>query len=171
MEGIEFTGVPSDGGTVDTSCSTSGEVADNEKVEAYVQWALDTAADESIGHSQAHRQLNPDVDCSSFVYYALSKGAGFEMSTAYPFTTYSMGDQLSALGFTRHDYNGPDELKRGDILVNPVQHTEIYTGEGKSVGAHSDRGNPQGGDQDGTEVNENYMWEGATEYWRFEKAD
>lgn len=171
LNGITFTGKPSEDSETIEACDTGGEVADSEKVEAYVKWALKTADDNSVGYSQSNRQLNPDVDCSSFVYYSLSKGAGFTMTTPYPFNTFSMGVQLSSLGFTRHDYTGPDGMERGDILLDPNAHTEIFTGEGKSVGAHSDRGNPQGGDQDGTEVNEDYMWTGATEYWRYEKAD
>lgn len=171
LNGITFTGKPSaDGGDAIEACDPGGEVADNEKVEAYVQWALKTAEDESVGYSQANRQLNPDVDCSSFVYYSLKLGAKFEMSMSYPFTTFNMGVELASHGFVRHDYTGPTDLKRGDILVDPSAHTEIYTGEGKSVGAHSDRGYPQAGDQTGTEVNENYMWTGAKEYWRYEQA-
>lgn len=172
LNDVTFTGKPSEeGGSVEACKTDGGEVADDEKVEAYVQWALETAADESVGYSQANRQLNPDADCSSFVYYALKNGAKFEMSIPYPFTTMSMGVELAKHGFVRHDYTGPTDLKRGDILLDPSMHTEIYTGDGKSVGAHSDRGYPQGGDQTGDEVNESYMWTGALEYWRYEKAD
>ena len=62
-----------DGTTVKTAAAdTSG----------YVDQALKMADDKSIGYSQKHRRLNPDVDCSSFVFYALKK-AGYDVATCH----------------------------------------------------------------------------------------
>lgn len=150
--------------------SFAKQVADGDKVDAYLTWAKELADDQTIGYSMSHRQLDPDVDCSSFVYYALKYGARFDMPVDRAFVTGTMEDALTKLGFTKHEYTGEDDLKPGDILLDPAKdgHTEIYTGNGKSIGAHSDRGNAAAGDQDGTEVNEASMWTGAKEYWRYE---
>ena len=145
------------------------DVPDSDKVDAYMQWATSVADDDTIGYSMDHRQLDPDLDCSSFVYYALKYGARFSMPVERAFVTGTMEDALSKLGFEKHEYTGEQGLKPGDILLDPAKngHTEIYMGNGRSVGAHSDRGNPQNGDQNGTEVNEDEMWTGAKEYWRY----
>lgn len=122
----------------------------------YVQAALEMAADDSIGYSQARRTLNPDVDCSSFVYYALLRSGwtADQLGGEYPFTTYNMGEILVGAGFSEHAYAGESELREGDILVRHNaygDHTEIYLGDGERVGAHSDYdGKP--GDSLGIEV-------------------
>ena len=63
---------------------------------------------------------------------------------------------------------GVSNLQRGDILLNEVQHTEIYLGNNKNVGAHSSRGNTQTGDQTGTEISVagyyNHPWDGVLRY-------
>ena len=76
---------------------------------------------------------------------------------------------LSKYGFENIGRPDVKDLKRGDILLDPAEHTEIYTGRGKSVGAHSDRGHPEAGDQTKTEVSEGYAWTGYTEVWRYAK--
>lgn len=145
------------------------DVPDSDKVDAYMQWATSVADDNTIGYSMDHRQLDPDLDCSSFVYYALKYGARFSMPVERAFVTGTMEDALQKLGFEKHEYTGEQGLQPGDILLDPAKngHTEIYMGDGKSIGAHSNRGNWQSGDQDGTEVNEDAMWTGAKEYWRY----
>lgn len=145
------------------------DVPDSDKVDAYMQWATSVADDNTIGYSMDHRQLDPDLDCSSFVYYALKYGARFDMPVNRAFVTGTMEDALQKLGFEKHEYTGEQGLQPGDILLDPAKngHTEIYMGDGKSIGAHSNRGNWQSGDQDGTEVNEDAMWTGAKEYWRY----
>lgn len=142
-------------------------VADNARVEAYVKWALDTAADDSHGYSQVRRFANPDYDCSSFVWYALHDGAKIDGMGNAPFNTGIEHQVLSKYGFQNIGRPDVKDLKRGDILLDPAEHTEIYTGQGKSVGAHSDRGHPEAGDQTKTEVSEGYAWTGYTEVWRY----
>ena len=134
-----------DGTTVKTAAAdTSG----------YVDQALKMADDKSIGYSQKHRRLNPDVDCSSFVFYALKK-AGYDVGDM-PFSTATMDGVLTSLGFTAHDMN-ESELRSGDILWSG-SHTEIYIGSGRTVGAHHDEHGGidglTGGDQTGEEVSQ-----------------
>lgn len=143
------------------SCTSNGS-----RVENYVRWALDTALDPNVGYSTTHRRLDPDVDCSSFIFYALVKGGGFDGGDN-PFNTTTMSDQLEQWGFRR--ITGKT-VQRGDILVNPAAgdkgHAEIATSPTRSVGAHSDNGHPEHGDQTGGEVSENDLWPGFTEAYR-----
>lgn len=134
----------------------------------YVQFALNIADDDSIGYCQNHRTGEIGYDCASLVFYAL-KNTGYDLN-GYPFTTYNMGEVLMGLGFTRLTYAEAIEsgLKEGDILVvnndaSETYHTEIYIGNGQTVGAkHSDgwgigcgdKDNPDfdHSDQSGTEI-------------------
>jgi hypothetical protein len=98
---------------------------------------VNIANDNTHGYSQARRTFNPDIDCSSFVYYALINAGGFSTSQlgTYPFTTRTMSDILTSNGFTAHKFTGLDNLQEGDILWRSG-HTEVYAGAGKTVGAH-----------------------------------
>lgn len=116
---------------------------------AYVDWAISIAADDTHGYSQEARDGNPDYDCSSFVAYAL-KNAGYNVSV---FSTIDEPDVLVAAGFTKLSYQGTD-LKKGDILWrrnNESGHTEIYIGNGRTVGAHKDY-DGLAGDSTGEEI-------------------
>lgn len=124
----------------------------------YVQWMIDFAADDSHGYSMDNRLMNPDVDCSSFVYYALINNGytTFQLGT-YPFSTSGMEYHLMKAGFEKLSYDF-NSLKEGDILWYPkgfnghsVGHTEVYIGDGKSVGAHSNY-DSKPGDSSGREV-------------------
>lgn len=143
------------------------------QLKGMIERAKAMAADDSIGYSQARRRLDPDADCSSFVYYAMVQGGGWHIADdKSPFTTSGMPSYLPSLGFTQLPKLPYQELQEGDILLNPGEHTEIFTGvsaDGSphSIGAHSDRGHPQGGDQTGTEVSEGFLWVGYTEVWRY----
>ena len=108
-------------------------------VETAVQWAIGIANDQSHGYSMANR-WGPDYDCSSLIIAAFRQ-AGLELTgalytgnmvsvfTKYGFTCYS----AYALGAN----TGSSQLQRGDILLDPVNHTELYIGNGQFVGAHS----------------------------------
>ena len=133
----------------------------NPTIEAYVSWAEGIAADQSHGYSQARRNTQQDYDCSSLVWFAL-KHAGFPVGNGWPFTTFSMGHVLQGMGFAHFSWSGnmadaARSLQRGDIVVNPAAHTEIYRGGGSFVGAR--HATPSGiedgrpGDQ-GSEANE-----------------
>lgn len=151
-------------GCTSTSNDGSSDVADSEKVETYVKWMINIANDDTHGYSMPRRTFNPDIDCSSFVFFALTKGAGFPSSLTWPFTTSTMGATLSGWGFK--NVGMPETLKRGDILLNPSMHVEVYVGDGKNVGAHCDYdGVP--GDSSGKEVNVDATLDFYTEVWRY----
>ena len=138
--------------------------------EAFTAWAESIAKDDKVGYSQpnrttfASRNQNDgwgDVDCSSFVYYALLNNGWTEeeLGGSWPFATYGMCDILENCGFERIEYDrneGARQLQRGDIVVDIDQHVEIYIGEGKAVAAHCDEHGgitgAQMGDQTGNEV-------------------
>lgn len=140
-------------------------------------WAEKIAADDSHGYSQKNRNGDPDYDCSSLVYYAVTKGAGIQLSINYPFSTSNEKDILQAAGFTGNAWDGKDTsvLQRGDIVWEDG-HTEIYSGNGKFTGAHMNEKNGTGrppdpestpGDQTGHEIStENVIPEGMTYYLR-----
>ena len=142
----------------------------------YVQWALREAENPDVGYCQSHRLYNEnsngakDVDCSSFVYYSLmNNGYDVRKYTTWPFTTSNEPGILLNLGFTELPFPGPNSCEVGDILWRDG-HTEIYSNEGKSVGAHGPDNSPNGhlshysddgsarlainGDQSGNEVSE-----------------
>jgi hypothetical protein len=142
------------------------------KIENYVKWALDIAADDRHGYSQAVR-WSPDYDCSSFVISAL-EAAGLPMRAYGATYTGNMGAALKACGFYRVknvDLSSGAGLVRGDILLNPVTHTEIYIGDGRTAGAHgSETGGKYGkaGDQTGNEISvQPYRNKNYKEVWRY----
>jgi hypothetical protein len=111
------------------------------------------ADDDSIGYSQSTRCLNPNVDCSSFVYYSLlESGVGsIDQLGSSPFSSSNEIDALQNVGFERHDFGGSeDDLSAGDILISS-EHTEIYAGDGQCYGAHDDF-DGMDGDSSGKEV-------------------
>ena len=126
----------------------------------YVEWAIRTANNDAVGYSQSHRQLNPDVDCSSFVFYSVYyNGFASKLGTSSPFSTLTEVSVLKKCGFTATSFVNMESLQPGDILWyrrNGAGHTEIYIGNGLMVGAHDSEINgvdyPEGGDQTGQEV-------------------
>ncbi len=136
-------------------------------VESAISWAVSIANDNSHGYSQRSR-WGPDYDCSSLVISAF-RHAGVNVGAA----TYT-GNMRAQ--FTQHGFQwipwaqigGTSNLQRGDILLNEKTHTEIYLGGNQNVGAHSDRGYPQTGDQTGTEISVSgyyyHPWNGVLRY-------
>ena len=134
----------------------------------YLEKGIAIANDDSIGYSQVNRNLNQDVDCSSFVYYTL-KLTNYSGLPSTAFSTYTEAAVLESAGFKKYKFTSIADLQVGDILLrhNSVsQHTEIYAGGGYTVGAHSDEnGDIYGrlpGDQTGNEVslvNASSNWE------------
>lgn len=141
--------------------------ASSSVVESAISWAISIANDNSHGYSQSSR-WGPDYDCSSLVICAF-RTAGVNTGTAT--YTGNMRSQFTQHGFQWIPWSqigGVSNLQRGDILLNEVSHTEIYLGNGQNVGAHSNRGYPQTGDQTGTEVSVsgyyNHPWDGVLRY-------
>lgn len=148
-----------------------------------VSWMTKIANDDSHGYCRwdyaecaaigSDRTFSPDVDCSSFVYYALINAGGFttEQLGNSPFSTGTMQNDLSKVGYKLHTLTSTSELKKGDIMWK-LGHTEVYAGNGKTVGAHGCKGTTQScsqkGDQDGTEVSVIPIASGWTHYFRYE---
>ena len=141
----------------------------------YCEWAIDIADDNSHGYSQAVR-WSPDYDCSSFVISAL-EAAGLPMRAYGASYTGNMPDALAACGFVNVfpsvNIQTGEGLRYGDILLNPVTHTEIYLFDKLMVGAHcSETGGKYGeeGDQTGNEISVcQYRNKNFTQVWRYEK--
>ena len=131
-------------------------------IEKMVQYAVGIANDDSHGYSQASRwpSQGSDFDCSSLVYWCANK-AGY----AVPLSGYTgtMVDDFTAAGFKKMRFSRYEAL-RGDVLLShndSRQHTEIYLGNGQSVGAHiAETGGVTGkpGDQTGNEISVQSLW-------------
>lgn len=158
--------------------SCTGSSSANGFIESYVTWMIKTSEDDSVGYSKTTRYLNPNVDCSSFVWYGLVRGAGVDEDKlgGTPFATDSMEYALTGIGFKKHNYTSEKDLQRGDILWvhnNNHQHTEVYVGDEKNVGAHWDK-DSKNGDSSGEEVNvsggynDTYGW---AAYFRYEGSE
>ncbi len=109
----------------------------------YLQQAVTNA--QNAKYSQENRQGDGYYDCSSFVSRTL-KQCGFNVNPLN--TTRTLRKDLTANGFTYHSANIQGDysmLQPGDILLNDTgnggrhNHTEIYMGDGWSVGAHSSK--------------------------------
>ncbi|MGG7146285.1 glucosaminidase domain-containing protein [Clostridium butyricum] len=111
-------------------------------VKKALEWAYQTANDDSIGYSMNPSLRNgPDYyDCSAFVIHAYRYG-GLSLSNAT--YTGNMYESFLAEGFedvtSQVDLNTGEGMIAGDVLLNTISHTEIYTGNGKKIGAHTDR--------------------------------
>lgn len=124
----------------------------------YVEKALLIAEDNAHGYCQAHRHGGTDYDCSSFVYHCLVDTATIEPYES-DVSTVNLGYVLQANGFVEYSFSklGAYNLERGDILVNPGRHAEIYIGENKCVAARIDSSGTNvckagEGDQNGNEI-------------------
>ena len=104
--------------------------------EAAINWALSIADDDSYGYSQNTRWGNPNYDCSSFVISAY-EAAGVPVEKAGATYTGNMRSAFESCGFEWIP-GDPDvnSLQPGDILLDESDHTEMYIGNGKNVGAH-----------------------------------
>ena len=141
-------------------------------IKTAIGWARQIADDNSHGYSQYSR-WGRDYDCSSFIISALEAG-GFPMKAHGATYTGNMGAALKACGFVKVggvNLNTGAGLLKGDILLNPVTHTEIYAGNGQAVGAHcSETGGKYGktGDQTGNEISvQTYRNKNYKEVWRY----
>ena len=144
------------------------------KVENYTQQAINIANDNRHGYSQYNRWGNPDYDCSGLVITTVqnsgipvkTKGATYTGNMYRPFLNSGFKDITSSINLR----TGAG-LKRGDVLLTPNSHVEIYIGNGRNVGARiSERGtiHGTGGDQTGQEIRThsyyNYPWTHVLRY-------
>lgn len=116
------------------------------RVEKAIEWAVNIANDNSHGYSQARRN-GPDYDCSSLVSTAFKMG-GFPVSGTL--TTSTMSNPFIKAGFVRYK-KGAVSIQRGDILLKPGSHVELYLGDNTCVGAHSNY-DGKTGDSGGKEI-------------------
>lgn len=151
------------GGSSSSSSSSSGSTVSNvgsSAIDKAVAWAVNIANDESHGYTQAQDgRWGPDYDCSSLVIQAYEQ-AGIPVKTNGASYTGNMEKVFKSLGFTdvtaetNHGLN-IDKLQKGDVLLRPASHVEMYIGDGQKVGAHSsETGGIYGttGDQTGHEI-------------------
>lgn len=129
-------------------------------VEKAVQWAIDTANDNSHGYSQTSR-YGPDYDCSSFVITAYEQ-AGLKVKEAGASYTGNMRGAFIACGFVDVTNNvglsSGYGIIAGDVLLNYAAHTCIAIGNEKVANCRTDEGNPQSGDQSGNEIRIQNYW-------------
>lgn len=133
-----------------------------------IDWAVSIANDDSHGYDQAHRD-GPDYDCSSLLCWAYSN-AGLNTRPGYTPATGTMYDVFIDAGFQdvtdQVGLSGGSGLVKGDVLLVPGSHTEMYIGNGRLVGASiNENGETTGGrtgDQTGEEIYVhgyyNYPW-------------
>ena len=148
-------------------------------IDKAVAWAISIANDPSHGYDQANR-WGPNYDCSSFVISAWEY-AGVPVKAAGASYTGNMLSSFLKCGFrnvlslvnTSTGYG----LKKGDVLLNTANHTELYIGDGKDVKASiNEKGTTTGGqsgDQTGNEIRissyYNYPWNYVLRYFGGEK--
>ena len=141
--------------TAVTKVTTRKSVGVASKLEKMVRHAEDIAKNDAHGYDQYHR-WGPDYDCSSLVYEC-AEFAGYRVPGSDPRYTGTMLHDFTNAGFVKMRFSR-DKVKRGDVLLShndSRQHTEIYVGNGKTVGAHiAETGGITGktGDQTGNEI-------------------
>jgi|GEM_PF-6547733 hypothetical protein len=126
--------------------------------EKMVQHAIDIAEDDSHGYSWADR-WNVDRDCATLMYDS-ADAAGYPVGRGPDRVRYTgtMIDDFTAAGFKLHNYDSFEEYRGCILLRDPWGeggHTEMYIGDGMTVGAHiAETGGVYGepGDQTGNEI-------------------
>ena len=140
------------------------------KIEKAVNWAIQTANDNSHGYSQADR-WGPDYDCSSFVITAWEQ-AGVPVRKAGASYTGNMRSAFLACGFfdatSLVNLGSGGGVQAGDVLLNYSAHTCLAIGAGRVANCRTDEGHPQAGDQSGSEIRLqgywNYPWNCVLRY-------
>ena len=109
-------------------------IANKQNIDSRVSQFLTNARNNAVGaqYSQTLRRKQGYYDCSSFVAGNLNQ-MGFNVNPNM--TTATMPNDLKKAGFSMIPFN-PNDLREGDILWRNG-HTEIYSGNGNTIGAHS----------------------------------
>lgn len=157
----------------------SGNIKGGKGTEAMVRWTLKIAQGRNRhGYSQANRtccfcnkNATPDYDCSSLVTAALAHnnmGADFKKACkTWPYSTHNIGNALARNGWKNLGNLPISKCKRGDILLNPSYHVEIYCGNNILVGAHQNRDGRSGESADNEIYSQKYWGKWWTQVWRF----
>lgn len=128
-------------------------------IEKAVQWAIDTANNNSHGYSQADR-WGPDYDCSSFVITAWEQ-AGVPVRQGGATYTGNMKGAFLGCGFvdvtSLVNLGSGGGIQAGDVLLCP-SHTCLAIGAGRVANCRTDEGHPQAGDQSGNEIRLQGYW-------------
>lgn len=144
------------------------------KIEQAAAWMELMAGKPSVGYDQNQR-WGPDYDCSSLVISAW-EWADVPVKQQGASYTGNMYKAFLACGFedVTHMVNLDSGvgLVRGDVLLNHINHTAMYIGEGETVEAsineHGLTTGGQTGDQTGREVlcraYRNYPWDCVLRY-------
>ena len=121
-----------------TETESGTEYDSSNMVENAVQWAIDIANDDSHGYTLG--AWGPEnYDCSHLVITAFEQ-AGIKLKSSGATYTGDLKEVAKKLGFkviTKWNKETGEGLKRGDILLNEAEHTEIYIGSGQMVGART----------------------------------
>lgn len=149
--------MPSLAGTTQTYTARRKAATTWQVTTAYLDWMTKASADNAhVGYSQFERmyKYNPtpgrwDVDCSSFVSYALLETGYFKPDPNLPYSTHGdLQQALSANGFMllpRGTATNLSLLRPGDIVIHEG-HVTTYYGNGLEIAAHGAVG---GGKDDG----------------------
>ena len=129
------------------------------RVEEYTGIAEQIARRNEYGYSQLHRWAQYSFDCATLVIRSVS-AAGIPVRLEGATFTGNMYEAFKRAGFSdvtdSVNLSTGEGLIRGDILLTPYKHTEIFCGDGRRVGAHCDEnGGTAGhvqGDQTGREI-------------------
>lgn len=132
------------------------------------------AQDDSHGYDQANR-WGPDYDCSSAVIQAW-QNAGVHVKSNGATYTGNMYSVFKACGFedvtASVDISAGTGLQRGDVLLNHVNHTAMYCGNGQIVQASINEFGKTTGGQTGDQTSRefyirsyyNYPWNAVLRY-------
>lgn len=132
------------------------------------------AQDNSHGYDQANR-WGPDYDCSSAVIQAW-QNAGVPVKSKGATYTGNMYSVFKSCGFedvtASVDISAGTGLQRGDVLLNHVNHTAMYCGNGQIVQASINEFGKTTGGQIGNQTGRefyirsyyNYPWDVVLRY-------
>lgn len=142
--------------------------------EAVVVWAEKIARDNRFGYSMntsrgrldrfcyfCHgSKVSKDYDCASFVAAAVAHGLGDPAMLKYCRSSggcTTLYNTLKKNGWKDMGKLSTSKLKRGDILINPSAHVEIFTGKKNRFGQYLNAGahdnyDGKSGDSSGREI-------------------
>ena len=133
----------------------TGVIEMKSKVEAATTWMEHLAEDNSHGYQWGGWGPR-DYDCGHAIITAWEEAGVPVKSRGQASYTGNMQPAFTACGFK--DVTGSvntrtgSGLKRGDVLINTINHAAMYIGQGKLVHARSAEGNTIPGDQNGREI-------------------